>query len=406
MGWTGRVRRALRSTVRGLALAAVSILAGVPLLVAAVVSIGLIPVGAGLLLTPVSLSGVRALAGWRRRTAGQWSGVRIDPPYRPAVSPPPDGRRRMGPAATTIALLRDPATWRDLLWLVVNAPVGVVLGVLPASLLGNGLLGILVAPWIWAFSPEPSLYWPISIPIGVAAWLLLTFVAGPILRRHAAFSAALLAPTGRDVAARLTESRAQVRDSSAAELRRIERDLHDGAQARLVALGLNIGLAEQLVRADPDTALALLAEARESSGQALSELRGLVRGIHPPVLAERGLDVAVRALAAALPLPVEVTGVVPRLPAPVEAAAYFAVAEALANVVKHSSAAHAEVRLRVAGTVLVASIHDDGTGGAGVGMSGGLPGIQRRLAAFDGTVHVTSPAGGPTVVTLELPCAP
>jgi signal transduction histidine kinase len=203
----------------------------------------------------------------------------------------------------------------------------------------------------------------------------------------------------------LTESRQDAVDSSAAELRRIERDLHDGAQARLVALGMNIGFAEQVLRDNPDLALTLLAEARASSGQALTELRALVRGIHPPVLAERGLDGAVRALALSLPLPVELHIDLPgRLSAPVESAVYFAIAEALTNVVKHSGANRAWVQLEYDHSNLIAIVGDNGAGGAHPSLAGGLAGIERRLAAFDGMVAVTSPVGGPTQVTMELPC--
>ena len=205
--------------------------------------------------------------------------------------------------------------------------------------------------------------------------------------------------------ARLTESRGHAVDAAAAELRRIERDLHDGAQARLVSLGMNIGFAEQVLRDNPDLALNLLAEARASSGQALSELRTLVRGIHPPVLAERGLDGAMRALTLSLPLPVdlhiELTG---RASAPVESAVYFAIAEALANVIKHSGANRAWVQVEYHSGRLVAIVGDNGTGGAALRSGGGLRGVERRLAAFDGVIAVTSPAGGPTIVTMELPC--
>jgi signal transduction histidine kinase len=203
----------------------------------------------------------------------------------------------------------------------------------------------------------------------------------------------------------LAESRSQAVDASAAELRRIERDLHDGAQARLVSLGMNIGFAEQILRDNPDLALTLLAEARASSGQALTELRTLVRGIHPPVLAERGLDGAVRALTMSLPLPVDLhIELAGRPSAPVESAVYFAIAEALANVVKHSGANRAWVQVEYHSGRLVAIVGDNGTGGATLRSGGGLHGVERRLAAFDGVLALTSPGGGPTVVTMELPC--
>jgi signal transduction histidine kinase len=169
---------------------------------------------------------------------------------------------------------------------------------------------------------------------------------------------------------------------------------------------MTIGLAEELVERDPAAARKLLAEAREASGTALVELRHLVRGIHPPVLAERGLDGAVRALALSLPVPTTVDGGVPdRLATPVESAAYFAAAEALTNVARHSGATTAWVSLRCEGDKLFMMVGDDGHGGADPGAGTGLHGIERRLAAFDGTMALSSPPGGPTVVTMELPCA-
>jgi signal transduction histidine kinase len=243
------------------------------------------------------------------------------------------------------------------------------------------------------------------------AFLFAPFLAQPCLKLHARFSAVLLSPTSKSALSTrvgvLAQSRSEVLDSSAAELRRIERDLHDGTQTRIAALGMNIGLAEQLIYQDPDAAVALLAEARESSGQALSELRSLVRGILPPVLAERGLDGAIRALALTLPVPVEPDLDLPAsIPAPLESALYFAVAETLANAVKHADATRLSVRVWLdERRMLVARIRDDGRGGAYVSPGGGLDGIGRRLAAFDGALSVHSPVGGPTTVILELPCA-
>jgi signal transduction histidine kinase len=204
----------------------------------------------------------------------------------------------------------------------------------------------------------------------------------------------------------LTESRAETVDTQAAELRRIERDLHDGAQARLVALGMSLAMAEDELDRDPAGARALLAEARGASSAALEELRDLVRGIHPPVLADRGLIGAAQALALAAPLQVTVSAEVPDdLPAPVESAAYFVVAEALTNVVKHAGARHAEVTLTQAEDRLTIVVRDDGSGGADPALGTGLRGIARRLSAFDGTLTVSSPAGGPTALVMVLPCA-
>ncbi|HEV7711145.1 MAG TPA: histidine kinase, partial [Asanoa sp.] len=202
----------------------------------------------------------------------------------------------------------------------------------------------------------------------------------------------------------VTESRSETLDLSAAEIRRIGRDLHDGAQARMAAVGMTVGLAGKLVRTNPDAAAALLDEARQTTLDALDDLRSVVRDIHPPVLADRGLAGAIEALALPIPVPVTVSVTVTgRLPDPVESAAYFAVAECLANTVKHSEATRAYVRGSYDRTRLRLAVGDDGRGGADPTGSG-LAGVARRLAAFDGTLTVDSPPGGPTVVTLEIPC--
>ncbi len=205
---------------------------------------------------------------------------------------------------------------------------------------------------------------------------------------------------------RLTESRAVVVDTAASDLRRLERDLHDGAQARLVALGMNLRAAERLIPVNPDAAVALVAEARDTSARALTELRELIRGVHPPVLADRGLADAVRALALDSPLRVETDVDLPgRLPAPVETACYFAVAELLTNAAKHSGARSARVDVAHDGGVLRIEVTDFGLGGADPVAGSGLAGVEKRLAAFDGIMAVSSPAGGPTIVVLEVPCA-
>jgi signal transduction histidine kinase len=396
----------LRTCVRGMVLA-VTAVAGLPLLVVSVACVLVVPAGIGVVLAPKSLLAVRRYAGQQRRWALEWSGVTIASPYRPWPVKP--GNRLFGAFRRCKWILCDPATWRDLLWMLVNVPVSVVLGLLPAFLL---------VAFSWTAVDDYGtlmLGWANQAPHGVLLQLFYLsmlpacVIAGPwLLKLHAAAASSLLAPSREEMAARvgqLTESRWDAVDASAAELRRIERDLHDGAQARLVALGMNIGFAEQVVRDNPDLALTLLAEARASSGQALSELRALVRGIHPPVLAERGIDGAVRALALSLPLPVELHIDLPGRPsAPVESAAYFAIAEALANVVKHSGANRAWIQLEYDHGSLIAIVGDNGTGGAHPRAEGGLAGIERRLNAFDGMVAVTSPAGGPTQVTMELPC--
>ncbi len=203
----------------------------------------------------------------------------------------------------------------------------------------------------------------------------------------------------------LEETRAGAVDEQESELRRIERDLHDGAQARLVALGMSLGMAEQKLTEDPDRAGELLAEARAGAEQALRELRDLARGIHPPVLTDRGLEAALSALADSTPVPVTLNVDLPeRPPAAVETAAYFVAAEALANAGKHAAAQRVDIRIFRAGDVLTVEVADDGRGGANLG-GGGLGGLRRRVQALDGRLRVASPPGGPTTILAELPCA-
>jgi signal transduction histidine kinase len=399
------LKRAATVCLRGLVSALLAGVVGIPLFVFSVVSISLIPVGVGVLATPPALLGLRDFANLQRRWAAEWSGVTIESPYAPRPTDLTTGL--IGAMQRVKWLLNDRATGRDLVWAFLNAPVGMFLCLMPLSLIGFGVNRVLVAPWIDLASGDSPLYL-LTIPAGIVSAILGYRYGQTFLDLYARFCGALLAPDRADLQARvgqLTDTRAQVVDSSAAELRRIERDLHDGAQARLVGLGMNIGLAEQLLHDDPDAAMALLVEARQSSGAALRELRGLVRGIHPPVLAERGLDGAIRALVLTLPMPVDVHIDLPgRLSPPVEAAAYFAVAEMLANIAKHSGARSAWIRVRHDRGSLYAIIGDDGVGGAAVDAGTGLAGVETRLAAFDGTMFLTSPTGGPTVVTLEIPC--
>ena len=205
---------------------------------------------------------------------------------------------------------------------------------------------------------------------------------------------------------RLTRTRADAVDNATAELRRLERDLHDGPQARLVALGMSLRAAERLIIASPQAAAVLVAEARETSVKVLDELRDLVRGICPPVLADRGLADAVRALALDTPLPTEVeVDFAGRPSLPVETACYFAIAEVLANAVKHAEARHAHVRMWHANGAVRITITDDGVGGADPRRGTGLLGLEQRLGTFDGVLAVNSPPGGPTIIAIEVPCA-
>jgi signal transduction histidine kinase len=266
----------------------------------------------------------------------------------------------------------------------VNAAVSLVLGA--ASVV------------IWMLSGF-RYFWPIWLFLGLTIVLAAHALVVPLL------------PNSRERVlaervATLTRTRRGALDVQAAEMQRVERDLHDGTQARLVSLGMSLGMADELIDTDPVEARRLLVEARYAAAAALADLRALVRGIHPPVLADRGLDGAVQALVLAVPLPVELMVDLPqvRLPAPVESAAYFAVAEVLTNVVKHSEAKTAWIRVHHADGTLSVTVGDDGDGGADPDHGTGLRGIERRLAAFDGTLQVSSPPGGPTVVSMEVPC--
>ena len=409
------VRAGLRAVAGGVFAVGLAVL-NAPILVLWLVGLVLAPVpGLGLIVFPVMTTVVRWRADLERRLAAR-TGVMIARPYRPV----PDrfglaGWRRLRWIVT------DPATWRDFAWLVPGMIVGFGLGLLTVLVPLYGLIGVTLLP-LWLYLGVDwfgyGVFWPIenlsqgwlSFPQGVLILAIGLAVAPSLQRVDALFARLFLAPTKaaelRLRVTQLTVTRADTVDAQAAELRRIERDLHDGAQARLVSLGMTIGLADELVERDPKAARKLLAEARDASSAALVELRHLVRGIHPPVLAERGLDGAIRALALSLPVDTEVESDVPgRLDTPVESAVYFAVAEALANVCRHSGAHNAWVSLHGVDDILFAMVRDDGHGGADPTHGTGLRGIERRLAAFDGTMTLSSPKGGPTVVTMELPCA-
>jgi signal transduction histidine kinase len=385
---------------------------GIALFVINVVAIPLIVVTVGIPILLGAIPATRGFADLHRKLAGQINGVEIPRPYR---RPPVPGIVNYLRTALT-----DRATWRDLAWLIVNAVLGFTMLVLSASLFFGSVFYLIYPFLVWVTpagvfdhpfgfftvnAVESFMMWPFAVLLFVLWWRY----GRPLVRANARLTASLLGPTEsarlEQRVRQLATTRAESVDTQAAELRRIERDLHDGAQARLAALSMNLGLAETLVERDPATAQQLLTEARESASHALTELRDLVRGIHPPVLADRGLDGAVRALAMACPLRVDVQIELPgRPPAPVESAAYFAIAEALANLVKHSAATTAWIQISYEHSRLHVLVGDDGIGGAEVTEGGGLHGVQRRLAVFDGTLTVVSPGGGPTTVVLDVPC--
>jgi signal transduction histidine kinase len=361
--------------------------------------------GIGYFGLPAALLGLRRLARLTRRLATEWCGVPIAEAYRPRPAGPLTYTQRLG------WLLTDRATWRDLLWMAISAIAGWILAAASAVIIGVGLIGF-VGPELVRTIPPPAFAGNSAgslIVLGLAITTAGVYAAPALLRGYGLLASSMLAPGHALLERRvqqLTETRTEALDTGAAEIRRIERDLHDGAQARLVAMGMTLDAAGQIISTNPEAARALLYEARDASVKALAELRALIRGIHPPVLADRGLAEAVRALA--LDSPVRVTlasDLTGRPPAPVESAAYFAVSELLANVAKHATARQAWIDIRHLDQVLRIGVTDDGRGGAEPARGTGLLGIERRLAPFDGVLAVSSPPGGPTAVTMEIPCA-
>jgi len=382
------------------------------LLILTTVSLSVAIVGVGMVLLIVLIPVLTGLTNVHRALAGYLLGTEIERPYRRAT-----GRTGFG-------LLRewagDPARWRDFGWTYASVVAGWALAWIGFGL-GLAVIWYLIFPFLWAITPEGTfevnygifrldtqgeafLEWFFLIIAGYLWWKLEPM----IVRARARLDRALLAPSRDELERRVADvsrTRTETIDHSAAELRRIERDLHDGAQARIAALGMNLGLAHELIETDPQEAARLIAEARESTTTALGDLRSVVRGIHPPVLADRGLAGAVQALALDLTLPVSVVIELPgRAPAPVESAVYFATTELLANVVKHAEATRATVTMSHDGERLRVVVSDDGRGGATSSPGSGLQGVARRLAAFDGTMGMSSPVGGPTTITLEVPC--
>ncbi|MER5183962.1 sensor histidine kinase [Streptomyces sp. NPDC002896] len=290
----------------------------------------------------------------------------------------------------------DPANWRDLRFTAIAPLTAGVVASLPPAGVATAVLGL------GQSGPAARVVGALGLIVGVAsapyAWRPVEPVAVRFLRPSPAMALA-------DRVDELTAQRADTTVAQAAEIRRIERDLHDGAQARLVALGLSLATAEKLMERDPDQARALMRDAQAGATASLAELRELIRGISPPVLNERGLVDAVRALALDIPLDVAVSADARlRLDPPIESAVYFGVAELLTNAVRHAQASRARISLARDAAGLIVEVEDDGRGGADLRAGGGLAGLRRRLAVFDGTLEITSPPGGPTRVRMAVPC--
>ncbi len=376
------------------------------------VLLALVVLGTGLGLArfavPYTLLGIRGLARLTRQLAGDWCGV----PAAERYLPRPEGKLTYTERLRWLAM--DPATWRDLGWTAANL-VAWILAALPAAIIATGLVEF-IGPELTQAIPPPAFRdnRPATlIVLGLAIASIGVLAAPALLRGYGLLARSILTPDGHaELALRvsqLTQTRTEALDTGAAEIRRIERDLHDGAQARLVAMGMTLDAAGQVIDTNPEAARALVLEARDASVKALAELRALIRGIHPPVLADRGLADAIRALALDTPARIHLASDLDgRPPAPVESAAYFAVSELLANVSKHAEARQTWIDIRHTDEMLRIGVTDNGHGGAAPkdpSRGSGLRGIERRLAVFDGVLAISSPPGGPTAVTMEIPCA-
>jgi signal transduction histidine kinase len=325
------------------------------------------------------------------------------------ISPQP---KRPGPLTERgVAALRSPATWRQLGYHVLAGPA-LALAAAAAVLLWPASVALTVAfaglTLRHGHTVGTQLLDAFVTLIGIAALFFAPVLTSAVRALDILAVRMLLGPSRADElehrVEQLTETRAGVVDAADAERRRLERDLHDGTQQRLVSLAINLGMARNQV-STADEAKQAIAVAHEEAKAALAELRDLIRGLHPAVLEDRGLDAALSGVAARMPIPVRLTVDLPRRPAPViEAVAYFVVSEGLANIAKHAEASEAAVHVERAGSRLHVIVTDDGVGGADPARGTGLAGLARRAASVDGTFEIDSPPGGPTLLTVDLPC--
>ncbi|MEV4127461.1 sensor domain-containing protein [Nocardia sp. NPDC049707] len=404
-GWWYRVWGAARSSLVTFGLGLYAIIA-IPLLVYSAVSC---VVGIGFLLVPPQL--------WLLGRVADAERVRLSHSLGSTLEPPTNRPFRWLPA-----LIVDRTVWRELRWAVVMLFGGTLLGAVGIALAVLPLL-CFAAIWLWWLFPAddpirivanvPITGWLSAFTVGVAQLTITTaaaIVCGPFLARsglwisRSAMRASARIQLAQQVAA-LQRTRSGAVDAHAADLRRIERDLHDGTQAHLVALALRLGLAMRVLQRDPAAVAPLLEQAREGAEAAMSDLRTVLRSTYPPILSDQGLDGALAAVAARCTVPTRIlVAIGDGIPAPVEAAVYFVVTEALTNIDRHSGATRAHVDVRMADDHIVVEIHDNGRGGIDESRGTGVAGMRRRLEALDGVLTVDSPPGGPTILQVACPC--
>ncbi|WP_329487547.1 sensor histidine kinase [Kitasatospora sp. NBC_01246] len=378
------------------------IAAGVPL--AAPIWLAVLYLKVFLLVLGLSLAGMRLLTTAQRGRLRALRGVEVPPLLRPVRT-----------SAGLLTGLRTGVSWRQVGYHLLAGPLLALGAVGLLYAWGAGLVMATVYGWTWLMpssSPVRGQLVTLDVAVTVGGVLLLLVLpwATVLLARLEEWTALRLLGPGRAEALErrveeIAESRAGLVDAVDAERRRIERDLHDGAQQRLTSLAMNLGLARRTLKHAPPEVMQVIVDAHEEAQAAIDELRDLVRGLHPAVLEDRGLDAALSGIAARSPLPVRVDVALTEPVAPtVEAVAYFTVSEALTNVAKHARASRVDLSVRTAGGRLRLVVSDDGVGGADAARGTGLTGLRKRAASVDGTLSVLSPLGGPTTITVELPC--
>ncbi|MFI6050471.1 sensor histidine kinase [Streptomyces violascens] len=336
-----------------------------------------------------------------------WSLTGLDIPKIPWARP---WYRRGG----LFTRLRAESTWRQYGYHLLVSPLAAIGGVLVVLGWASGAACAFVYSWVWALpeSARPNGWagdYVAFTVLGVLLLIAMPWCAALVAALDSRAAAVLLGPNrAKELERRvedLAESRAGILDAADLERRRIERDLHDGAQQRLVSLAMNLGIARATLTDLPPEARAVIDEAHREAKEAIEELSNLVRGLHPAVLEDRGLDAAISGIAARAPFPVELTVDLAERPSPtVEAVAYFVVSETLANVAKHARATRCSVQVRRLAQLLTITVGDNGVGGADPAGGTGLLGLRKRVGSVDGTITINSPHGGPTVITVELPC--